>query len=368
MRHQHTTWGEFLTERVFKPLGMTRTFPSISHTDGLTNVAEGHLVWKDQVRGPFDLLSDPKVDIVPAFEKKELATGSMVSSVSDMAKFMSLMTSNGTVDGVTIIKNPYVLSEMTMSRVQVDLAMKEQYAAVGDFPPMAPYQDIATGYGFDSISHFVWGRKQASKAGDTFAHKTRMMVLPEDGIGVIMLSNAQVAQSTVPFGLALNYLAGIYLDIPKEYLDADFAIHKQAAANLVANTIESLVGHGMECSADFYDLSHTKAIPHAEQWTGTYESTTSPVFYGHWQMTADTADGSVFVKNHFTEGNLTYVDKLPTDSPLAANFDNREGHILLFSNNSGLSSYWYTGNQDGERVVQLDKLTLKMLPSEPSSQ
>ncbi len=82
------TWDEFLRERIFKPLGMTRTSTSARNLYRLDNVARPHLT----VNG--------KVTPVPLRNIDNIGpAGSVNSSVKDMSQWLRFHIANGMLDG-----------------------------------------------------------------------------------------------------------------------------------------------------------------------------------------------------------------------------------------------------------------------------
>ena len=86
------TWADFLKKRIFDPLSMKRTFPTLAASKGETNRSRPH----DRVKGVIMPIEDTSADdIAPA--------GSVWSCVEDMSKWMRFMLDSGRVNGKMLI-------------------------------------------------------------------------------------------------------------------------------------------------------------------------------------------------------------------------------------------------------------------------
>ena len=93
-------WERFMTERVFRPLGMTSTFPNLSSGRSYQNRSSAH----------YEI--EKKVEVIPEMEADSIAAAGAVWSTSDdMAKWVNFVLGNTTVNGKEILK-PATLAEM----------------------------------------------------------------------------------------------------------------------------------------------------------------------------------------------------------------------------------------------------------------
>jgi CubicO group peptidase (beta-lactamase class C family) len=86
-------WDRFVETRIFQPLGMTGTVPTLARTAGLPNVAAPH----QKVGGEVRVITNASVDPVAA-------AGSIWSSVSDMARWTAFMLDSGRVAGKPLLQ------------------------------------------------------------------------------------------------------------------------------------------------------------------------------------------------------------------------------------------------------------------------
>jgi CubicO group peptidase (beta-lactamase class C family) len=161
-------WGEFLAQRVFGPLGMTRSFTSVVPLPGVENVATPH-VWADGVLTPVPWKDLDNVG--PA--------GSINSSVHDMALWLRMHLAGGEHEGVRLL-SPDRIREMQepntvirLSREQIELFPEVNFAAYGLAWSLRDYR----------------GRKLVGHGGAIDGMRAEVMLVPEESLGVVVLSN-----------------------------------------------------------------------------------------------------------------------------------------------------------------------------------
>ena len=87
------SWEEFVRTRIFAPLDMRGSVPTLAALAGQPNVASPH----DKVKGTVQVIENASVDQVNA-------AGSIWSSVADMSKWMLLHDRLGRVNGKALLK------------------------------------------------------------------------------------------------------------------------------------------------------------------------------------------------------------------------------------------------------------------------
>ena len=93
------SWEAFVKERIFAPLGMTRSSTSIEDLQGMDNVATPHM----ELDGGIVPIKYRNIDnIAPA--------GGINSSIKDMAQWLRLQVNEGTYEGKSIVA-PAVIKE-----------------------------------------------------------------------------------------------------------------------------------------------------------------------------------------------------------------------------------------------------------------
>ena len=156
------SWDEFMAERFFEPMGMSRTNTSIRHLD------EENAAW------PHQYIKGEVVTIPRRNWDNAAPAGGVNSSPADFARWIQLQTGiPGTFDGVEYI------SEQSLSDIQTP---KVSTATSTIEAPQNSY-----GYGF-SITDYK-GYRLLSHGGSTDGMNTTYMLIPELDFGIIVMSN-----------------------------------------------------------------------------------------------------------------------------------------------------------------------------------
>ena len=162
------TWGDFLKEKIFLPLGMTNTLALSKDIPGASNKATAHTVWMDELRKiPYG-----RIDAMAA-------CGSISSSVYDLSKWIIAQLDNGKLDGKEIIP----ASAIAQTRL--------------------PHSILGNGGHLFNTGHFSlyglgWfleeynGKKIVSHTGGVNGFVTSVTLVPEEKLGIVVLTNTDV--------------------------------------------------------------------------------------------------------------------------------------------------------------------------------
>ena len=167
-------YDRFLQTRIFDKLGMDGTRYNSDHLQGLDNVATGYTKadFKDLVAAPRMTWSNVG------------GAGGIYSSVHDMAKWVQLQLAGGKMsDGEQLFTEKRQRSMWTMlTPIPVGKA---------SVPELEPAQPIFRGYGEGWNLGDYRGRKLVWHTGGWPGMVSRVTMLPDQGIGVIVLTNAE---------------------------------------------------------------------------------------------------------------------------------------------------------------------------------
>ena len=206
------SWDDYLREKIFLPLGMNNTNTSATAFQPGANWAAPHSKVEDKLQSiPLENLDNAG----PA--------GSINSSVADMSKWLLLQLNRGKIPG-------------TETRVFSEAASREMWAQqmivpVGERPVDEKLlQAHFAGYGMGWGLRDYKGRKLVGHSGGVAGFVTRVMLVPEENLGVVILTNAEEGSAfeAVLYHILDAYLGGPTLDYISVFKAHDDKEHKDA--------------------------------------------------------------------------------------------------------------------------------------------
>jgi len=216
------SWDEYVREKIFVPLGMKNTNSSAEAFKEGDDWAAPH----SKVEGKLQPIPIENLDNAgPA--------GSINSSVADMSKWVLLQLNRGLIPGT----ETRIFSEKSSH----EMWAQQMVVPVGTAPPeLKNLQRHFSGYGFGWGLSDYKGRKLVSHSGGVAGYVTRVMLVPEENLGVVILTNAEEDDA---FESVLYHVLDAYLGEPtedyiaafktledKEQKDADETMSKAAQA------------------------------------------------------------------------------------------------------------------------------------------
>ena len=167
------SWDARIAERIFAPLGMTRSNTSVTALPQSDDFAYPYVLRDDELRRvPFRNIDN----VGPA--------GSINSSVEEMLAYIQFHLDSGVVGQDTILSES---NAVLMQTAQSAVGSRDQYPEIGP----------AT-YAFGLSVTTYRGHKQVSHTGGIDGFISAMGWLPNDGIGVMVLSNMSGETNPVP--------------------------------------------------------------------------------------------------------------------------------------------------------------------------
>jgi len=160
-----SSWEDFVKQRLFQPLEMNRTFTSWTSLPKAENVGVPHVRVRDKT---FTTKFADQDSVGPA--------ASICSSVSDLSKWLILMTNRGTYKGQQLLR-PDIIGEMV--RPQILMRFADPVHGKHTFKA----------YGLGIMLFDYHGRRLARHAGMAGHSMATVGFVPEDGVGVAVLTN-----------------------------------------------------------------------------------------------------------------------------------------------------------------------------------
>ena len=225
------SWDDYVREKIFLPLGMKTT--NTSNT--LFKPGDDYAFPHEKVDG--------KLQVIP-FEDLDNAgpAGSINSSVAEMSKWIQLQLNHGKIPG-------------TDTRIFSDKSSQEMWAQHMVVPIGSGSEELKAlqphfrGYGY---GWFLWdyrGRKLVGHTGGVAGFVSRVLLVPEENFGLVILTNAE---EDAAFDSVMYHIVDSYFGAPstdwtaaykavndKEQKDADETM-KKAAASRAADSKPSL--------------------------------------------------------------------------------------------------------------------------------
>ena len=197
------SWADFVTVRLLKPLGMNRTAPTYSHLPDPTNVIDAH--------GPVD----GKVQVIQR-DRNELVgpAGGIYSSVNDMSKW-----------ALMLLGGPGAPPLLLKPRTQWELWSPQTILPVGMGP--TPYNTHFIAYGLGWFLNDMRGYKVVSHTGGEIGMVTKVQLVPELHLGIIVLTNQEEG---LAFDAITSTILDHYLGVPGKDRVQEMLGYKQAGA------------------------------------------------------------------------------------------------------------------------------------------
>ncbi|MEO7501130.1 MAG: serine hydrolase [Gemmatimonadaceae bacterium] len=167
---EHKPWDDIVRTRIFAPLGMTSTNTSVTLLPRLPNVATPHASFDSAVR------------VVKYTDADNIASaGAINSSAADMAKWIRFQLDSGRVGGKRLVsKRSFVETHSAQTAMRLD----STYRAFNPFTHVRSYA-----FGWNVLDYR--GREMLSHAGNLSGMAAIVGLLPEERLGIVVLSNLE---------------------------------------------------------------------------------------------------------------------------------------------------------------------------------
>jgi CubicO group peptidase (beta-lactamase class C family) len=187
------SWDDYLREKIFLPLGMQSTNTSVAVYRGGDNWAFPH----GKLEGKLQVLPMLNLDNAGA-------AGSINSSAADMARWLLLQLNHGRIPGT----DTQLFSEKSAEAMwtqQTIIPVEEEWTA--DVPALRPH---FAGYGLGWFLRDYKGRKLVGHPGGVSGYVSRVLLVPEEHLGIVILTNADQwpAFESVLYHILDSYLGG----------------------------------------------------------------------------------------------------------------------------------------------------------------
>jgi CubicO group peptidase (beta-lactamase class C family) len=193
------TWDAFIADRLFTPLGMTRTNTSVKLLAGMDDVATPH----EKIDDTMQPVAWPNFDNVGS-------AGAVNSCVQDMAQWLRLNLNGGVFKGKRLLSAD-VIKEMQTPQTIIRIDSLDQ--------ALRPSNHFAA-YGLGWTLRDYLGRKLVQHDGALDGMRARVAFVPEETLGLVILMNSQNTSlhSSIAYRILDHYLGGPPRDWSSELL------------------------------------------------------------------------------------------------------------------------------------------------------
>lgn len=156
------TWSQFIQERFFKPLEMGGSFPSNDELDASTDIAYGHVDGK----------------AIPVYDYSAgKPAASIYSSVDDLAHWVQMWLDGGKWKGRQVLDPRTIRALTTAQTLQAVSPLSESWGV--------HFRAYALGWGLFDYA----GRKVIEHNGGMPGYISKVALVPELGLGIVILNN-----------------------------------------------------------------------------------------------------------------------------------------------------------------------------------
>ena len=195
-----STWEELVKQRIFEPLGMTSTVAS--YRSAGPNTAKPHGAVKDSVFAEPFMNTD---NIAPA--------GAILSNARDMAQWLRFQLADGVINGKRLLAAT-AIRETHTPQILMTGAPEGGMRALSDSTPVTHFSTYGMGWIIEDYrNHLMW-----QHGGNTIGSTAAVGMLPEDKLGVVVLSNMAGAQLPA---ILMHYIFDRQIGAPMRDLSAE---------------------------------------------------------------------------------------------------------------------------------------------------
>ena len=207
-----TSWDDYVREKIFAPLAMTTT-----------NVSTGAFKPGDDYASPHSKV-DGRLQPLPFQNLDNVGpAGSINSSAAEMAKWVTLQLNRGKYPN----RDGRLFSEAQSREMWSPQTILRTGERTGPLAALsAKFADYGLGWGLRDYH----GRKLVGHTGGVSGFVSRVMLVPEENLGVVILTNAEQggAFDSILFHVLDNYFALPPTDWIAAFRTADEAEQKEA--------------------------------------------------------------------------------------------------------------------------------------------
>lgn len=185
------SWDQYVRTHIFTPLGMSRSLTTVSELQKTGNFASPH----KSIYGPAEPIPYVNWDNMGA-------AGGILSSASDMARWIQLQLAGGSWQGKTLFKPE---SQEVFWTIHNSFPVS---AATRRNTPGRNYSGYALGWSVTETA----GQRIIAHSGGYDGMYSQVMLVPDLHLGIVVLTNSMTSVGS----MLCNYIVAKYLDLPEK--------------------------------------------------------------------------------------------------------------------------------------------------------
>ena len=229
------SWGQTVRERILTPVGMAATTTSLAENEGNANVAHSH----SKINGKISV-----VKAVPA--DNAVGAVGINTNAEDIARWMTVLLNDGVIRQDAAGKETRLFS----ARQSREIFTPQTPMKISDGnPKLAASRPNFFSYGLGLQLRDYKGRKVALHGGALLGFYSRVVMVPEEKLGIAILTNAESgsAMTSLQYRMLDHFLGAapsdwikLYDEVDAETLAKDMAAQAKTKTTRAAKSSPSL--------------------------------------------------------------------------------------------------------------------------------
>ncbi len=319
------SWGETVRERILKPVGMATTTTSLAENAGNLNVAHSH----SKINGKISVVTPIPAD-------NAVGAVGINTNAEDIARWMNVLMNDGVV-GKDAAGKEVRLYSAKQSR-EIFTPQTPMKISDGN-PKLAATRPNFFSYALGLQVRDYKGRKVAMHSGALLGFYSRVVMVPEEKLGIAILTNAESGGSmtSLQYRILDHYLGaapsdwiGLIDEVEQEALAKDKAEQAKANSTRAAKSTPSLplASYDGEYEDAWYGKVAIKKVGNKRvmnftktpDLTGELEHFQHDTFIVRWKDRHFNADAYVSFSLN-PDGSIERMKMAPVSSEIDFSFD-----------------------------------------------
>jgi CubicO group peptidase (beta-lactamase class C family) len=242
------TWDDFITGRLFQPLGMTRSVSGYDRISDFSNIASPHTILDETYPAGVRLLGEPAA--IPWYQLSSEPAGSIHTSANDLARWLRVLLSNG----APMLK-PQSFSEITTPQMVMQDLMNSELAPLYALQPGTRFWTYGLGWWVMDYH----GEKVLMHGGQMPGFNSAVAFFPEHKMGLAVAVNTH---QTLAHAALFYAISDILLKKQGRDWSTEFKMVAQAYMSEVRSEVDNIM-----IGKDNISLSNQKLASYAGEFS-----------------------------------------------------------------------------------------------------